>query len=59
MKITLHEGLDLSEPEIEIRCHIADPRLKRLIDYIHQYSFSLEGRIGETLSLIHIFRLRR
>ena len=23
MKITLHEGLDLSEPEIEIRCHIA------------------------------------
>lgn len=28
MKITLHEGLDSSEPEIEIRCHIADLRLK-------------------------------
>ena len=53
MKITLHEGLDLSEPEIEIRCHIADPRLKRLIDYIHQYSFSLEGRIGETSFYLH------
>lgn len=50
MKITLHEGLDLSEPEIEIRCHIADPRLRRLLDYIRQYSFSLEGRINYVLS---------
>lgn len=48
MKLTLREGLDLSETEIEIRCHITDPRLRRLIDYIRQYSFTLEGRIGET-----------
>lgn len=48
MKLTLREGLDLSETEIEIRCRIADPRLRRLIDYIRQYSFTLEGRIGET-----------
>lgn len=53
MKITLHEGLGLSEPEIEIRCHIADQRLKRLLDYIRQYSFSLEGRIGETSFYLH------
>ncbi len=43
MKITLHEGLGLSEPEIEIRCHIADPRLRRLLDYIRQYSFHWKG----------------
>lgn len=47
MKITLHEGLAIAETEIEVRCHVADKRLKRLLDYIRQYSFSLEGRMDE------------
>ncbi len=47
MKLTLYEGLPVQETEIDIRCRSVDGRLSHLIDHIRQYSFTLEGKIGE------------
>ena len=43
MKLTIHQDLNIPEPEIVIRCAHMDPRLQRLIDLIRQHSFSLTG----------------
>lgn len=48
MKLTLHEGLAIPETEIDVRCHMVDRRLSSLLSYIRQYSFTLEGKIGES-----------
>ncbi len=43
MKITVNQSLDYRETEIIINCSLMDDRLKKLIDHIRQYSFSLMG----------------
>lgn len=43
MKITIHQENDCVENEILIRCKVMDTRLKRLIEYIRQFSFCLDG----------------
>ena len=53
MKITLHEGLGLPEPERELGFHLPPPRRWRPVNFLRQYSFSLEGRIGETSFYLH------
>lgn len=42
MKLLIQEGIEIEETEIEVRCQRIDPRLSTLIQYIRQYSFSLE-----------------
>lgn len=42
MKLLIQEGIDIEETEIEVRCQAVEPRLQTLIQYIRQYSFSLE-----------------
>ena len=43
MKVTVNQCLDYRETEIIINCSMMDDRLKKLIDHIRQYSFSLKG----------------
>lgn len=47
MKLTLKKGLDLPEPEIEVRCRTVDPRTARILGYIRQYTFSIPGKSGD------------
>lgn len=58
MKLTINQSLEQGENEIIINCSVMDSRLLHLIDYIRQYSFSLEGKIGEqaySIALEEIF----
>lgn len=41
MKLTIHQGLGISETEIIINCAYVDERLRYLIELIRQHSFSL------------------
>lgn len=43
MKLTINQSLDVKEAEIIINCSVMDDRMKRLVDYIRQFSFSLKG----------------
>jgi DNA-binding LytR/AlgR family response regulator len=43
LKLTVNQSLDMKETEVIINCSVMDIRLKNLIDYIRQYSFSLRG----------------
>jgi len=49
MKLTIHEGMKELEDEIIINCGMVDKRLKHLIEYIRQYTFSLQGYQGNEL----------
>ena len=42
MKLTIEESLDNSEVEITIKCGVMDNRLRRLIETIREYSFSIQ-----------------
>lgn len=52
MKLLIEEGARVTETEIEIRCQSIDPRLKTLIQYIHQYSFSLKCFMEQSIFYI-------
>lgn len=41
MKLLIEQSLDIKETEIKITCGIMDERLKRLIEQIKLYSFSI------------------
>lgn len=43
MKLTIHQGCDCVEPEIELRCRFLDHRLKKMTEYIRQYTICLKG----------------
>ena len=43
MKLTINQHNNITEEEIIINCAYVDPRMQRLIDYVRQYTFSLEG----------------
>ncbi|MDU1413348.1 MAG: LytTR family DNA-binding domain-containing protein [Clostridium sp.] len=42
MKLTIEESLDNNEVEITIKCGVMDNRLRRLIETIREYSFSIQ-----------------
>lgn len=48
MKLVINENPDMKETEIVIRCAEADDRIRRLTDYIQQFSEVLKGRIEQT-----------
>lgn len=52
MKLTVNECLDNKETEIVINCSVMDQRLKQLIRYIRQYTFSLEGMLGDAKHIV-------
>lgn len=43
MKLTIHQNKELQEEEILIHCIHVDKRIKKLADYIRQFTFSMEG----------------
>ena len=43
LKLVLNQSLEIKETEITINCSVLDERLKKLVEYIRQYSFSLNG----------------
>ncbi|EDS72705.1 LytTR family DNA-binding domain-containing protein [Anaerofustis stercorihominis] len=43
MKLLIEQSLDIKEPEITIKCGLMDERLKKLIEQIRLYSFSVMG----------------
>ena len=54
MKLIIEQSLELAEPEITIRRGLIDEPLRRLIEQVRLYSFSITGRRGESS---RIFRL--
>lgn len=44
MKLTIEQELSRQEPEIIIKCGLMDDRLKRLVEQIKLYSFSLSAK---------------
>lgn len=52
MKLTIHQKADCTENEILITCKVMDTRLKKLIECIQQFTFSLEGFSKDGLSSI-------
>lgn len=42
MKLTIEQSLENNEIEITIKCGVMDDRLRKLIESIRQYSFSLQ-----------------
>lgn len=49
MKLTIEQTLENDEVEITIKCGVMDDRLRRLIENIRQYSFSLQCKKGTEL----------
>ncbi len=43
MKLTINQGSNKEEPEIFINCSYVDKTLKKIIDYITQFTFTVEG----------------
>jgi DNA-binding LytR/AlgR family response regulator len=43
LKLIINQSLEIKETEITINCSVLDDRLKRLVENIRQYSFSLKG----------------
>lgn len=43
MKLTIQQNKELKEEEIFIHCIHVDKRIKKLADYIRQFTFSFEG----------------
>lgn len=52
MKLLIEQSLNCSEPEIKITCGLMDERLKKLIEQIRIYSFSITAKKdGTTISI--------
>ncbi len=45
VKITVNENTEWKEDEIIINCAYMDERMKKLVDYVRQFTFSLEGEL--------------
>lgn len=45
VKITINENSNITEDEIVINCAYMDERMRKLADYIRQYTFSVEGEL--------------
>ncbi len=45
VKITINENTEQKEDEIIINCAYMDERMKKLVDYVWQFTFSLEGEL--------------
>lgn len=54
MKLTINQSSDFTENEIIINCACMNPRLQKLIDYIRQFSFTLEGELDNRLFQIPV-----
>ena len=52
MKLTINQSNNQEEPEIIINCSYVDKTLKKIIDYIMQFTFTIEGEnIGKLYQL--------
>ncbi|TWH56697.1 ABC-type Fe3+-hydroxamate transport system substrate-binding protein [Desulfitobacterium sp. LBE] len=47
MKVTINQNPNIKETEVIINCCCLDKRLKYLVDYIRQFSFSIKGHIDD------------
>lgn len=43
MKLTINQNSNQNDPEIIINCSYVDKSLQKIIDYITQYTFTIEG----------------
>lgn len=43
LKLTINQNMELLEDEIIINCSYMDERMKKLVEYIRHYTFSMEG----------------
>lgn len=57
MKLVINQGLDCDESEVIINCRYMDERLKRLAQYIEQFTFCLEGYRGDELLRVPIEKI--
>lgn len=57
MKITINENNELKEDEIIINCAYMDGRMKKLVDYMRQFAFSIEGKLDGKFYQIPIDKL--
>lgn len=57
MKITINENNELKEDEIIINCAYMDGRMKKLVDYMRQFAFSIEGELDGKFYQIPIDKL--
>ena len=55
MKLTIEQSLENNEIEITIKCGVMDDRLRKLIESIRQYSFSLQCKNNsEVYKALHV-----
>ena len=54
MKLTVNQDMNIAEDEVIINCTYADERITRMIDYIRQLFFSLEGEMDGRTYQVHI-----
>lgn len=45
MKVVINEDSNIQEDEIVINCGYMDEHMRKLVDYIRQYTFSLDGEL--------------
>ncbi|MBH1941731.1 LytTR family transcriptional regulator DNA-binding domain-containing protein [Mobilitalea sibirica] len=57
MKLTINQSLDQEETEIIINYSVIDQRLQHLIDYIRQYSFSIQGILDNSVFQIPLEKI--
>ena len=52
MKLTINQNMEIEEDEIIINCAYVDERMQRFIDYVRQFTFSVEGELdGRTYQI--------
>ncbi|BCN30635.1 LytTR family DNA-binding domain-containing protein [Anaeromicropila herbilytica] len=49
MKLNIHQSFEYEETEITIHCNTINPELQKIIDQIRLLSFSIKGRIDQTI----------
>ena len=48
MKLIINENINISETEIIINCATTDARLRHIVDYLRQFSYSITGMIDDS-----------
>ena len=54
MKLIVNENLNISETEVVINCSVIDDRLRNLVDYLRQYSYSHMGTLGDSQYFVSV-----
>lgn len=57
MKLTINQSGNLSEAEIIINCPYVDKTMKKIIDYITQFTFTIEGEIDNKVYQLPIDKI--